>query len=518
MRPSLARLVVLPACLLTLTLAGCGGGDSGGSLDTALSYLPDDLPLVLEFDTDIEGDQHQALDALVERFTLGEQARAFLLAELAKNLGQVDLERDVKPLLGNPVVVAGSDFGSLFAGGDEEFVAAIQVPDESKLGDLVENAKPTRVGEASGTTVYLENGTFYAPDGDVLVLAGSRELLEDALARKGGDGRLDEETFEQGFEGLPDDPLARLYVNVEALLDGEPDTLEALVESLLGGDFDIRGASKVKWVGALRTFGATASANDNGIEIEFNLRTESEGLSDEDLPVAPGEGSPKVVTRPGGEINIGVRGVDRIIELVEDVYQATDPSGYGDYSAAKRGAEERYGVDIDRDLFGQLGDVSLSIAVTGGFALRAELEDPATFKRALARISDVLPDVAEFISGESATLERPARGEDLYELTLSGGDTLALGVVNDVFVLAGNSARARELATATPRAVPGARGAVVLSADAEQLANDILDEIGPLDLPFNIDPKIFTPPLEELTGSVLADTEGLHGEILLRIE
>jgi hypothetical protein len=517
MRPPLARLVVLPACLLALALGGCGS-DSGSALDTALGYLPTDLPLVLEVNTDIEGDQHQAFDALVEKFPFGELARAYLLGELSKNLGQVNLERDVKPLLGNPVVVASTDFGGLFGGGDETFVAAIQVPDESKLDDLIKNTKPTKVGRASETTLYEENGTAFAADGDALVLAGSRELLESALERKGGEGRLDEETFERGFEGLPDGALARFYLNVEALLDGDPDTLEALIEGIVGSDLDIRGASKVKWVGALRTLGATLFAREDGIEIEFDLRTESEGLSDADLPVAPGEQSPKIVTRPGGEINIGVRGADRIVELIEDVFQAIDPSGYGDYAAAKRQAEERLGVDIDNDLIGQLGDVSLSIALTGDFSLRAELKDPATFERALAKIADYVPNIAEFLGAGPGTLEKPSRGEDLYTLSLSDGDDLVFGVVDGVFVLAGDRARARELATATPRSVPGAKGAVVLSADAEQLANDLLDKIGPLELPGNVDPKIFTPPLGDLTGSALADTDGLHGKIFLKIE
>jgi hypothetical protein len=156
--------------------------------------------------------------------------------------------------------------------------------------------------------------------------------------------------------------------------------------------------------------------------------------------------------------------------------------------------------------------------VTGDFALRAELKDPATFERALANIADFVPDIAEFLGAEPGELEKPTRGEDLYELALSGGDALVFGVVNGVFVLAGDPAHARELAGASPAAVPGAKGAVVLSADGEQLANDILDKIGPLELPGNINPKIFTPPLGDLTGSLLADTDGLRGKITLEIE
>ena len=61
----------------------------------------------------------------------------------------MDLQKDVVPLLGNPFVVGAADAESFLGGSDGNgFVAAIQVSDEDKLGDLLESAGRRREGRA----------------------------------------------------------------------------------------------------------------------------------------------------------------------------------------------------------------------------------------------------------------------------------------------------------------------------------------------------------------------------------
>ena len=138
-----------------------------------------------------------------------------------------------------------------------------------------------------------------------------------------------------------------MYADVQALLEGDPDTREA---------------RKVEWIGALRTLGLTASVSEDAIEIDFDLRTDSDGLTEEDLPIASGSESPDIVKR-SGEIGVGIRNIAQTVKFVEAAAQAIDPSGYGDGVAVKRTIEKRLGVDIDADLIDQPnGDLSATIS------------------------------------------------------------------------------------------------------------------------------------------------------------
>jgi hypothetical protein len=227
--------------------AGCNGGDgSGGALEAALAYVPASTPFVVAVDTDVEGDQYEALDDILGRFPGGRGIGRSLQEEIERSAGGISYEDDVRPLLGNPFVVGATDPASfLGASEDEGFVAAIQVDDTDALDGLIDKTDPDEQGEVAGATVYQADGTSFAVEEDMIVLGASRELLESALERADGDDHLDEETFERGLEGLPGEALARVYVDLQALIEQDPDA---------------EPARRVEWVAALRTLGLTAQA------------------------------------------------------------------------------------------------------------------------------------------------------------------------------------------------------------------------------------------------------------------
>ena len=72
----------------------------------------------------------------------------------------------------------------------------------------------------------------------------------------------------------------------------------------------------MEWVGALRTLGLTASARENELEVQLNVRTDPEGLSDEDLPIAAGDEAPPVLSREG-EVGVGIRDPGQIVQFAE---------------------------------------------------------------------------------------------------------------------------------------------------------------------------------------------------------
>src|SRR5215211_7837832 len=102
--PLMRRLAVLALVLPALAGAGCGGGkDSSGPLDEGLRYLPADAPFAVAIDTDVNGDQYRAANEIAEKFPFAGQAREEL-KKLFERGDEVDFDRDVKPLLGNPFV------------------------------------------------------------------------------------------------------------------------------------------------------------------------------------------------------------------------------------------------------------------------------------------------------------------------------------------------------------------------------------------------------------------------------
>ena len=319
-------------------------------------------------------------------------------------------------------------------------------------------------GETAGATKYEDGGTIFAVDGAMVVLAGSEEALDQALERADGDGGLSQDDYEEALEGLPGNSLASVYADLE---------------ELIGTSADAKEARKVKWVDALRTLGLTATASDGGVELQFNVRTDPEGLTDEDLPMAAGDESPPVLSRPG-EIGLGLREPSQVIEFAEAAFQSVDPSGFGDYEQAKQTLDSRLGISIDDDLIAQLGgDMSASLSLDGEFGVRAEPKNAAEFEKTLAKIADVLPAFAEGAGLGDLQVEKPSGGNPFYTLGGPDGDVAAFGVTDGVFVVASDTERAGEIALQDPESVDGAEGALALRSDARALVNAVIRQLGP---------------------------------------
>jgi Protein of unknown function (DUF3352) len=499
MRAPMRRWLSILLLLVSVPVAaGCGGGDSS-PLDQALSYLPRDAAFAVALDTDLDGDQYEAMDALLREFAFEGQARELFQEQLEQATGG-RFDEDVRPLLGNPAVVGAREGGAAASP-----VLALKAEDGDRLDQLVERTNPRTLGEAAGATLYQDGGTVFATEDDMIVFASDRRQLTAALERADGDDHLDEETFESALEGLPERALARVYVDFQALLERDPTT---------------EAARKVKWVAALRELGATVVATRSGLESDFRVRTEGD-LTEADLPIAPGDEAPGVISREG-ELGLGIRDLAHIVRFAEDAGQAIDPGGFGDYAQAKKTIDSQLGVSLDDDLIRQLtGDVSASVALDGGFGVRAELQDPGRFRRTLQKVADVLPSFAEGAGFGRVQLDRPGAGEDFYELASPDGASVFFGVVGEVLVVASDGARAEELATEEPSPVQGATGSVVSGADAEQLANALLAEFGSqFGIPDlgGLGAAFITGPLGEIRGHVSASQDELRGKLTLAIE
>ncbi|MFN2467155.1 MAG: DUF3352 domain-containing protein [Gaiellaceae bacterium] len=197
------ELVVLVIALLGLAVAGCGGDGGGGGAATgtesAATIAPATAALYLSLDTDFESDQWDGLNGVLDRFPGKQQLIEMIRQQLSQET--VDFERDVKPALGPTVELIALDFK------DENNVVGLTKPqDEQKLRELVANADDDDVvlREIEGWTAVADNEAVL-------------DRLEQAAD---GDSLADSERFTTAMEQLPEEALAKLYLNGERATEG----------------------------------------------------------------------------------------------------------------------------------------------------------------------------------------------------------------------------------------------------------------------------------------------------------
>ena len=445
---------VLAVAAIAVPVAGCGGdsesSDSGKNpLDNALGYVPKNSPFVAVIETDPNSAQFKNATAIAKKFPFAGQLQQQL--ERGLGSGNTSYEKDIKPLLGNEFVVGATNVKTFVDSGstdNEDFVAAIQAKDGKKLTAAIKKGKPKELGEKDGAKIYQDDDSFAAVQDDVLVVANSRRELEAGLTRRGEDDRFTEDDFDKGTEGLPKTAALRTYFNLKQLIASDPDT---------------KDAQKVKWVKALESFGLSASTGTDKVELNFNMGTSSGDLTDADLPLAAGDESPEVAQRPG-EVGLGLRGIDQIVTFSENAAQAVNPSEFGSYETAKGTIEKQLKLDLEEDVIEQLsGDITASVSPTGSAGLKAEVKDPAAFRKTLASVTKVLPAIAQSSSGQRVSIKKSG---DLYSVASASG-SFAYGLVGgEEFVVSNTPAGARAIAAAPTAPVDGAEGAFAMQADA----------------------------------------------------
>ena len=158
----------------------------------------------------------------------------------------------------------------------------------------------------------------------------------------------------------------------------------------------------------------------------------------------------------------------------ESALQAVDPQHLRRLRAGQardRGqAQPRHRQGPDRPADRQpvrVGDIA------GDFAARADVKDPAAFSKTVDKVAKALPQL-----GSTLGIQAVRRSGDLYEVRLSGGSSFVFGMARTRWWWAAMPhARTRSRRPAGGR--PGASGSLVVSADAEGIARQILAKIAP---------------------------------------
>ena len=467
------RLATGAALLAAAFATACGGGDDKAAtpLDDALGYLPRNAPAVVVVETDPQHPQWKQVNELISKFQVAGQIRQYGKDRIARD--PLDFDRDLKPQLGNELVLARPPGRK----DDKARMLAIKLKDPARAKrDLVPK---------------LEQDLEVAVEGDVLVAATDRPALDAAVAQHEKDDRLTEDDFEEDLGRLAEgEPLLRATGDLEHGSEDSP-------------------AADIPWIAGLQRFAAVGNARPNGLAVDFDVRTEQ--TDPKDLPFPPGPQSPPVPNREG-EIAVAAREPGRALGLVnrlKDVLPRTRA-----HAKALNDALTKIGVDLQRDLIGQLGAVgAASFPLDGSYVARAELKDPARVATTLETLSDRLAQAAQ---GDIGFTIEPGGGEGFYRLNADRGRQLFVGVVGNQITLGEEAGRARDFAAERATPVPGARGSVALHADGQSVASALIAEraSGPLGLLGGI----LAEPIGDLRGWMETTPTGMTGHAELEIE
>jgi hypothetical protein len=489
MRRALPLLLILAS--LALVAAGCGSSDtsSGSGFDEALGYVPKTSGVVVAIKTDPDDPQYKDLNALVDKFPFASTIKSRIKSSVEGS--GTSYEDDIKPALGNDLVV-GIPTSGLNApeGTSTPFILAWKANDDV---DKIIGKNNRKVGETEGATIYQGSSNYFGVKDNLVVASKDRSLLDTALRTGSSDDGLSEDEFNAALGDLDKDALVRVEGNIQTLLAKDPDAAEAL---------------RVPWVKGLRTFGVAASAADDGVTVDFAVKTE--GVTAEQQPLASGPAAAPVVKRPG-EVGVGQRGIEQTVKFALDVVNVTDPKSL----LKKDKVGKQLGVDLDRDVIDQLaGNAASSFALDGGVAVRTDLKDAAAFKKTLATIMKNIPK-AQRAQGKPVSTIKPGPG-GLYTVTEPGDEPQVVGVIGDKLVIASDEDRAKEFAAQSASPVEGTEGALAFTADPKAIVAEALKRRGNSGAAALIAPAL-TSHLEALDGSVQAGADGLRGSVKLAV-
>lgn len=513
--PAMARWLLLAASLAFLA-AGCGGGATGGSRGAgdALAYLPADAATVVLVSTDVDGEQWEQFDKrIVQR--LEPQNLDEYASQAAKGAG-LDWEDDVKPLLGNDIAlgVMGDPASLLGGDGDFGFVAALDTSG-GDIEDVLQKAKFRELGEAGGAKLFGleddEEAVFAVEDG-VFIYAQDEKNLRAALSRRDSGEGLDESTVDEALTDLPTETFARAFGTLEGIAEQE----------------ELRRFAELPLVQALETWGLTAAFEGSKLNLDVAVRLDGERIGEEDLPLVTGSDAPEIVIR-GREISGGNRNQSQTTAFLLRALRAGYPNSR--FVRAADAIEKELGIDFEQEILRQFDGPSASYVSPNGkvFAARSEVRDPAALEAVLPKLAPHLPALVEGLQGlqsegmallflfapdapaaapmRGVQVDPPATEDGFYRISGLTGDgpaELYLGLVGDVFVVASDEQRAREIATADTKAAAGAQGAGVLRANVDQTGT-VLGNILPI-------------TGKELVASLEASTDELRARVRYELD
>ena len=463
-------------------LAGCGSSSSGGAPNPtvdALSYFPASTPFVLTLATNPQAPSIEQAQGLIHKFpvvTLGETALFARLGQLG-----IDYSKDIRPLFGNPIAIGA--VGSSLTGTQTPFLVAWDTKSASGLSALVPKLSGLQsAGTHDGAKLYVAAGAAVAIDGATLIFARSTQIVESALDRHMHSQGFSSAQYEQSTAGIPQNGLIEAFGNLISVLSTAK----------------MAKARRVPWVAAIKGYGASISAGQTGLTIQYHIDTSGSTLATSQLPIAGGSTAPSVA----GDLPIqaAVRDPAQIIDFAEAAAQATSPASYATFLKNQTTLEHKTGFDLSALIAMLTGDLVVE-SDTHTTIARAQVSSPSSAATMLAKLAKP--------GGLAKASHLSSLGGGLYAVK-SSKQTLTLGVIgNQLAIGKATPAQLHAFASAPTASVSADTGSITFRIAVADLLHITLRH------PLSATAQEFLNLLGDVTGSAGATTSGLTGTATL---
>jgi hypothetical protein len=452
---------------------------TSAELPGAIGYAPKDAFAVVLVPTDFEGEQLRRLERLFQPSLAGGSLRD----DIFDSGGRIDYERDLAPLLGDTLVIAG--WGPTDA---PKIVAALETPDAAKARSLVRKLDDIDA-RTDGSTV-------------VLSLTGGDGSVGDAIDRKQHGAGMTGADFASAYgDGADDGALVRMLGDAR----------------VLASELDVADAD-VPWIAALRSVAASVRLDEDAIDVRPGAH--QSGRPRRGRPAA---GHRRRLPRGRRRRRRDHLGQSRP-EPHHRVPRRPRPRRLPGFGVRARRREARV---RPRHLLRGRGPEAVQRAEREHRVARRLVPRLPAILRGLQGLGDtglvalllMAPD-APLVPGALPALRagigvERLPGGDLYEI--SGLDdeaegpefavpSVVFGMIGERFVVGTDESQARTVAKMDVSDVDDARGAAVLRAGLGSWWQRTLDEIGGKTL-----------PLGKMTGGLEASHEGIEGRLRIAV-
>src|SRR4051794_16283444 len=372
---SRARLLVLPSLLLiAVLLAACGG--AGGAADTdPAKAVPAGTAIYIEGVVRPEGDQRDDVLDAARKVLRTDDPEAKLRELIDKGLEDSDgpatsYEKDIAPWLGQKAAVWVTGVNRAKPG----YVVLVAAKDTDKAQQAIDKG----LEDEKGVKQRSYEGVDYQVDSDGVAAGivgdfftvGTEPEFKRTVRAEDGDSLADDKRFKSAIDDLDDlddDRIGSFYVDLKPFI-------EQAVKSDPQAAGQLEQLRSIFPIDKLEPLSGALLADGDRIALDTIMRGSGVKSLGAFSPLLGTGKTPLIAELPGdawaayGAPNVGP-GLKTVFTRVAGAFGG---------AAATQQLQQQYGIDLERDVFGWIGDIALFVRGSDKASLEGALVIKAT--------------------------------------------------------------------------------------------------------------------------------------------